>query len=370
MFSDILSTMDLEGMILLYVPEEYLAYFEGNENLTALGVFIFFFISLFLIKFLIVSQLNRVFKKTKYHWDDAFIGAFHSLLKPITIIIISLYASVQFLEVLDFLEKVLNVSMLAYLTFVFIRSCEPLLKQTVVVVLTKTSFTKNENDEAIVTLVYNVLRAALWVVAILIIIQNLGFNVSAILGGLGIAGIAIAFGLQSVLEDIFAYFTIYLDSPFKKGDYIVVGTDSGVIEHIGIKSTRLKTLQGEELIISNRELTTVRLNNFKKMEERRVTFTFGVTYDTSSAKLKKIPSIVKRVITEQKYASIDRVALTEFADSSLIFEVVYFMEVSDIKKYKSTHQKILLGLKNEFEKESIEFAYPTQTLYVENIKKT
>ena len=184
------------------------------------------------------------------------------------------------------------------------------------------------------------------------------------MAGLGIGGIAIAFALQNILSDIFASFSIYFDKPFKVDDFIIIGDDKGVVKKIGIKSTRIQTLQGEELVISNKELTESRVHNYKKMERRRIVFVFGVTYETPTEKVKKIPSIIKDIIEKTELADIDRVHFKEFADFSLNFEVVYYLKTSDYAEYMDTQQEINLAMKEHFEKEQIEFAYPTQTVFV------
>jgi small-conductance mechanosensitive channel len=207
-------------------------------------------------------------------------------------------------------------------------------------------------------------KIALWAVAFLVLLQNLGYDITALIAGLGIGGIAIAFALQNILSDIFSSFTIYFDKPFEVGDFIIIGKDMGTVKTIGIKSTRIQTLQGQELIVSNRELTGTRINNYKKMEKRRVVFSFGVVYGTSTEKLKKMPETIKNIIDNTELAELDRVHFIEFGEFSLKFEVVYFLSSSDYNKYMDTQQNINLKIKEQFEKEGIEFAFPTQTVFL------
>jgi len=181
---------------------------------------------------------------------------------------------------------------------------------------------------------------------------------------LGIGGLAIAFALQNILEDMFSSFSIYFDRPFQIDDFIVIGDDMGIVKKIGIKSTRIQTLQGEELIISNKELTGKRIRNFKKMEKRRIVFKFGVVYETSTEKLKKIPGIIKDIMDRAELAEIDRVHFKEFGDFSLNFEVIYYIKSREYIDYMNTQQEMNFAIKERFEQEGIEMAYPTQTLYV------
>ena len=191
------------------------------------------------------------------------------------------------------------------------------------------------------------------------------------LTGLAIGGAAtaiiIGFALQSILGDFFSAFSIYFDKPFEIGDYIIVGDYAGTVTKIGMKSTRVQLLQGEELVLANKELTTASIRNFKKMKRRRITFGFGVTYGTPLAKLKKIPGIIKDIIDPKKLENVyklDRVHFTEFGDFSLNFEIVYYMNTKDYTKYRDTQQEINFKIKDAFEKEGIEMAFPTQTIFL------
>ena len=191
------------------------------------------------------------------------------------------------------------------------------------------------------------------------------------LTGLAIGGaataIVIGFALQSVLSDFFSAFSIYFDRPFEIGDFIIVGEFSGTVTKIGMKSTRVQLLQGEELVLPNSELTKSNVRNFKKMNKRRIEFSFGVTYDTPIKKLKKIPDIIREIIAPQKLKhvhSLDRVHFTDFGDFSLKFNIIYYMNTKDYALYRDTQQEINFKIKEAFEKEGIQMAFPTQTIYL------
>ncbi len=209
-----------------------------------------------------------------------------------------------------------------------------------------------------------VIQIVVLVGALLVILYALGVDLSGVVVGLGVGGIAIALAVQSTLSDVFSAFSIYFDRPFEIGDFVVVGDQAGTVTNIGMKSTRINLLQGEELIISNKELTSTSLRNFKKLQKRRISFTLGVVYNTPLEKLKKIPEIVGGIIKAQEFANLDRVHFTEFGDFSLKFEAVYYVLVADYTKYMDTQQAIYFAIKEEFEKEGIEMAFPTQTIYV------
>lgn len=209
----------------------------------------------------------------------------------------------------------------------------------------------------------------MWVFAFLIFLQNLGYNISTLLAGIGIGGVAIAFALQSILEDVFSYFSIYFDKPFVVGDFLDVGGQFGTVSYIGIKSTRLTTLQGEELVIPNQTLTSSNVHNYKKMKERRIQFSFGILYETPVEKVKKVLQIIKEIVDAEDNDRFDRAHFNNFGDSSLDFEVVYFMLTDDYKEYMNTQQSINLKMLQNFAKEKIEFAYPTRTVLVKNESK-
>ena len=207
-------------------------------------------------------------------------------------------------------------------------------------------------------------KIIIYSIAILMILTNLGIEITPLIASMGIGGIAIAIALQGVLTDLFSAFSIYFDKPFKEGDYIKIGNDSGTVKYIGIKTTRIQTLQGEELIVSNSELTSSRVRNFKKMKRRRIAFKFGVEYGTPQVKMKKINGIVKNIIDSVEKTTFDRVHFNEFGDFSLNFDVVYYVESPVYSDYMDAHQEINFKLKEAFEKEKIIFAFPTQTLFV------
>mgnify|MGYP000314634949 CR=1 FL=1 len=155
---------------------------------------------------------------------------------------------------------------------------------------------------------------------------------------------------------------LFRSKPFEIGDFIIIDDKMGSIEYIGIKTTRIRTLGGEQLICSNTDLTNSRVHNYKRMEKRRVVFSFGVTYQTPASKIKKIPSIVKDIIQRDEGNTFDRAHFSSYGDFSLNFEVVYYVMSADYNIYMDRQQEINISIFETFEKENIEFAYPTQTI--------
>lgn len=209
-----------------------------------------------------------------------------------------------------------------------------------------------------------ILRLILWALILLLALDNMGINVTAVVAGLGIGGVAVALAVQNILGDLFSSFSIVLDKPFLVGDFIIVDDLMGTVEHVGLKTTRLRSLSGEQLVFSNSDLLRARIRNYKRMYERRVVFSFGVVYQTPSEKLSVIPGIVKEIITSQERTRFDRAHFLKFGNSSLDFEVVYYVLSPDYNVYMDTQQAINLAIYERFAEEGIEFAYPTQTIYL------
>ncbi|CAG0962222.1 Low conductance mechanosensitive channel YnaI [Phycisphaerales bacterium] len=205
---------------------------------------------------------------------------------------------------------------------------------------------------------------AVYAMIALIAMDNFGVDVTALITGMGIGGIAVALASQKILGDVFGSLSITLDKPFELGDFIIVGTEMGTVENIGIKTTRLRALSGEQLVISNSDLLGSRVRNFKRMQERRVLFSLGVVYQTPIEKVRRIPGLIREAIESQPNTRFDRAHFQKFGASSLDFEAVYFMKVPDYNAYMDTQEKVNLFLAERFQDLGVDFAYPTQTLYV------
>jgi len=207
-------------------------------------------------------------------------------------------------------------------------------------------------------------RVAMWSVIVLLVLANAGVEIAPLVAGLGVGGIAVALAVQTVLGDLLASLSIVLDKPFVVGDFLIVDEFLGSVEHIGLKTTRIRSLTGEQLVFSNADLLKSRIRNFGRMRERRVVFTVGVTYGTPKEKLEKIPGILRAAVESQPRTRFDRAHFKQFGDFSLNFETVYYMGVPDYNAYMDVQQAINLFIYEQFAKEGIEFAYPTQTIFL------
>jgi len=228
----------------------------------------------------------------------------------------------------------------------------------------------NGNDQAAHSaqhLVRLFLLTAVWSVVLLLFLDNLGINVTALVTGLGIGGIAIALALQNILGDLFASLSIILDKPFEIGDFIAVGELKGNVERIGIKTTRLRSLTGEQLVFSNSDLLSSRIQNFKRMFERRVSFQIGVTYETPLEKLEEISALLKQIVESKEKVRFDRAHFQSLGDFALIFEIVYFVSSSEYNVYMDIQQSINIEIMQKLSAIGVEFAYPTQKLFLRSV---
>jgi len=338
-------------------------FFENSlwEYLVALGTLFFSLVFVKVVIRMIIRRLKRFAEKTTTTIDDLFVTILERIVLPV-LYISCFYLSVQILKLPSGIDGAINVIELAVITFFAARIIILLLGYSLNVYLTK----KQEDPTLARSLdgMSNVAKFLIWALALIIFLDNIGFKVTTMIAGLGIGGIAVAIAAQAILKDFFSYFSIVFDRPFKLGDFITIGDFMGTVEYVGIKTTRLRSLGGEQVIFSNSDLTDSRVRNYKHMERRRVVFSLGVTYQASLSQLKEIPNIIEKVIKSTRDTAFDRAHFFSYGDFSLIFEVVYFVLSPDYNKYMDIQQEINFAIKEEFEKRGIEFAYPTQTLYL------
>lgn len=334
-----------------------------NNYILALIAVVGLLIVFWIIFVIVMGALSRFSKKTKTDIDDTLVKIVRSIRPPLYVFV-AVYVALQFLYLHPVLDKTLTVIFLIWIVYQVIVIAQILIEY---IVYKKIGVDEEADDKArgAADLLNLIVKIVLWSFGLLLILSNLGVNVTSLIAGLGIGGIAIAFALQNILSDLFSSFSIYFDKPFEVGDFIIVGDKLGVVEKIGIKTTRITALQGEELVLSNAKLTSSDIQNFKQMQERRKSFTFGVTYGTSPEKLEKINEHVKTIIENTPNTRFDRVHFFEFGSSSLNFEVVYYVLSPDYVEYMDAHQKIHLEIMKALQKEGIEFAFPTQTIHIE-----
>ena len=350
---------------------EFLKNFSFLENtfyswLIAIIIFVGLIFLLKLFQVIILSRLKKIAGKTKNDLDDAMIAIF-SKIKPPFYFFVALYFAIKYLSFPELVGKVLTVIILIAVVYEVVQAVTRFVDYFISKYLEKNKDSQGEkkHSQSMLRAASMIVKFVLWAIALIMILSNLGINVTSLIASLGIGGIAIALALQNILTDIFSSFSLYVDKPFQPGDFITVGTDSGTVERIGMKTTRIRTMQGEELVVSNRELTTARVQNFKKLEQRRVVTSLGVVYGLSFTKLKSIPRIIKKIVKEIEGVEFDRCHFANYGDFSLNFELVYFVKSTEYADYMDKNQEINLQIFKAFEQEKIEFAYPTQTIQVE-----
>ena len=338
--------------------------FLGNEirdYLIFLILFVLIFVVLRIFRIIILNKIKQAIKKVNLKINDVLISIIDTVKTPFYLFL-AFYISIQVLNLTPLFLKIITTILVAWLAYQIVKASELLIDYGLNKYLAKE---KDQGTQQAASTIGKIIKAVLWLFAGLAILSNIGININSIIAGLGIGGIAIALALQNILGDLFSSFTIYFDKPFLVGDFIIIGEHSGIVEKIGIKTTRIRALQGEEIVISNKELTASRIQNFKKMTKRRVVFSFGVVYETPLKKLKKIPSLIEEIIKKEPLTEINRVHFAKFNDFSLDFEVVYYILSGAYKDSMDTQQKILFEIKDVFEKEKISMAFPTQTIHLE-----
>jgi small-conductance mechanosensitive channel len=341
--------------------EGWLHYSVGQNSIkdlvVAAGIFIGVLVVFYIVKNVIVARLKHLAQKTDTQVDDVVMGFIHDI-KSIVGASIALYVASQYLVVPEIFTNIVKAIVLILLVYEGLKFIETLLDFAI----------SNNMDETegghLRSLLHLIIRIVLWVVAILMILSNLGINVNSLVASLGIGGIAIALAAQTILGDLFSAFSIYFDKPFKPGDFVVIGEHMGTIKHVGLKTTRINAKGGEELVVPNTEMTSTRVQNFGLLEKRRVDFTVGVTYEAPREKLTKIPEIIEKAVTSQKNTEFGRAHLHEFGESELIYHVLYYATTADYDEYMDIQEAINYAILEEYEKEGLEMAYPTRTIHM------
>ncbi|MDZ4716173.1 MAG: mechanosensitive ion channel family protein [Cytophagales bacterium] len=337
------------------------SYFDNTveKYLTAIGIVLVGIIVLRLFRNVILKRLRIWAEKTETSLDDLLVNGMERFMLPILNFVL-LYYALHYLTLSESVEKKIQYAVAVVMTYYAVRIVTSTIQR-----MLQSYVRKQENGEEKlkqirgITIVMNV---AIWGLGLVFLFDNLGYNVTAIVTGLGIGGIAIALAAQNILGDLFNYFVIFFDRPFEIGDFITVDDKKGHVEYIGIKTTRLKSLSGEQLVISNSDLTNSRVHNFKRLQRRRILFSIGIVYETPMEKVKEIPGILKKIIDDQVNATFDRAHFASYGNFSLNFEIVYFIEGPEYHTYMDIQQAVNLKIFEEFQKRGIEFAYPTQTI--------
>jgi len=331
--------------------------------LSALLAAAVFLIVLYLLRGVVLHRLRRMAGNTETKLDD-FLVEVLAATRFLLAGAVSLYIASLFLELPPGLEKIVDRAVIGMMLLQFgfwaTRGFDFWLRHR----FAQGDANESGSREMTRSLLSFLGRVVLWSLAALLILDNLGLNVSALIASLGIGGIAVALAVQSILGDLFASLSIAIDKPFVIGDFIIVDDLMGTVEHVGLKTSRIRSLSGEQIVISNNDLLKSRIRNYKRMQERRVVFAIGVTYDTAEPELKIIPDLIRQAIEAQPAARFDRAHFKGFGAFSLDFEAVYYVREADYNVYMDAQQAINLQLVRDFTARGIGFAFPTQTVHI------
>jgi small-conductance mechanosensitive channel len=340
--------------------------FMGNNLLTwaiAAGIFLVVYITLSLVRRMIGKRLAKLADATANDLDDLVTDLVRVRTKRFFFLALAVYAASTVLVLRPGAGKII-IGAVFVLLFLQVG-----LWGNGIINFFVSRRAARDGEEGLNLEAYSVItwiaKAGLWTIVILLALNNLGIQITALIAGLGISGIAVALALQNILGDLFASLSIVLDKPFIVGDFIIVGEQLGTVEHVGLKTTRVRSLSGEQIIFANNDLLNSRIKNYGRMNERRVLFGLGVTYQTPKDKLEKVPAIIRETIEAQDHVRFDRSNFSKFGAHSIDFETVYYVLDRDYNLYMNIQEKINLAIYERFGQESIEFAYPTQTLFLE-----
>ena len=329
----------------------------------AIGVFVLVFILLQLLKRLISKRLADYAKGTRTYVDNI-LASIVGHTKTIFILVVALWAG----SLLLILPQ--EVRLIRHVVVIIAWLIQTGLWTNGVInhwIDTKVEEQSEDKDLATTLNAFGMIaKTVIWVILVLLMLDNLpGVDISTLIASLGVVGIAVALAVQGILGDLFASLSIMLDKPFVIGDFITVGDYGGEVEDIGLKSTRLRSSTGEEIVFSNTDLLDSRIRNYRSVERRRVLFNLGITYQTPNEKLSQIPGIVQSAVEVHSETVFNHAYFKGFGDSALNFEILYHIETTEFSVYREILQSVNFDLFKRLEAEGIEFAYPTQTVYVE-----
>ena len=331
--------------------------------LAAATVAVVVFIVATSVRAIALSKLTKLVRATHTKIDDLALFLVRKA-KFWVILVLSIYAGTLVLELALDQQRIISIVTVAAF------SIQVGLWASGAIIFLLGDFRKRKEDEGdtsslgAIMMIAVVARMLVWILIGLVIVDNLGVDVTALVAGLGIGGLAIALAVKNVLSDLLSSVSIMLDKPFEVGDFIVIGDLSGKVENIGIRSTRLRAPSGEQLVFGNDDLLNSRIRNMKRRSDRRAVIELGLGYATPAAKIEAAPALVKNIIESQESTRFDRAHIRSLGDSAIILEAVYYMTDLDFALFMDTQQNINLEILQACEREGIEIAFPTQTVYV------
>lgn len=347
-----------------FLEQEYL----GNTVrlwLIALIIIIVSFIVIRIGKKFAVRLLKKWTARTKNFIDDFVVAIIEDSVIPV-LYALGVYFALSTLTLPPKLVRVIYVAFLFFVTYYILRAITSAIRQFIHYFI-KRRDNNTETKEKQARGLIIILNVVIWILGIVSLIDNLGYDVTTLIAGLGIGGIAIALAAQTILGDLFSYFVIFFDRPFEIGDFIIVEDKMGSVEYIGIKTTRLRSLSGEQIVFSNTYLTNSRVHNYKRMDTRRIEFNMSVSYEVPPEMVEKIPDMVKDIIKSKEKVQLDRGHFSGFGDSGLNFQFVYIVQGSDYNLYMDIQQSIYFDILKTFGNEKVKFAHPVREVYINTL---
>lgn len=333
-----------------------------QDYLVALGSILLAWLIVKLIKNRVIHFLKKITSGTDSTFDDVLVHGIEKFAVPYFYFLVN-YNILTHLTLSSRFSRILDVAIALISVWYIVRCINYVMHNLVVLYMQK----KGEAPERIKQLngILIVVKGVIWSMGIIMLIDNLGYDITTIIAGLGVGGIAIALAAQNILGDLFSYLVIFFDKPFETGDFIVVGGNAGIVERIGIKTTHVRSLDGQQLVMPNAEMVKSVINNFKRLQRRRVILNLRLHYQTPLEKLSKVTGWIKEIIDSNTTATFDRGHFKAFGDFSLEYEIVYYVESANYLDFMNVQQEVGFKIFSVFEKEAIRFAIPAQNLFLQ-----
>ncbi len=338
-----------------------------RSYLVAGGVLLAILLAVRISKYILVTRVGRLVARTETRLDDTLLRMVEATKLWLTLFIALYAASLFLLLPPELAHKTETAAIIALLVQIGVWA-NAAIGATVQRMREKKLALGETSGIGILAMIGFFVRVVAWVILFLLILDNLGVDVTALVAGLGIGGIALALAVQNILQDVFASVSITLDRPFEIGDTIHIDEHVGTVQHIGIKTTRLRSVNGEELVFANADLLKSRIRNLKRMFERRVLFTVGVNYATPVDILEQLPAAFREIVERQKERTrFDRAHFKALGQSSIDFEIVYFVNSPEYVFMMDTQQRVCLDILRHLEELGVSLAFPTRTIYMETV---
>lgn len=340
----------------LFLNREFFGHTVREQLLVLLGILIALAL-VRLFQVIVLTRLRRIFARTPTGWDDLLVEALDRDVVPALYVII-VYLGLRDFPWRDSLRTGLRAAATVAVTFLAVRAAIAVINHSLHAYWKRHAADRTRERERNLTGITAMIKVVVWALGFILLLDNLGIRVSAFMAGLGITGIAVALAAQAILGDLFSYFVIFFDQPFEIGNVIRVGDLQGEVEHIGLKTTRLRSAEGEQIIISNKALTDAKVQNFKRMKRRRVVYQLDFDGATPPESLRALPELVRAQYAGHADVTFERCHFIRFSDGNPRFEIAYVVETPDFQRHLDVQHEANLGLHRALDREGIRFAAP------------